>query len=143
MEITEQRGVAAIEFAIVLPLLVLLLFGIIEFSVLLYDKAVITNASREGARAGIVFVDQNPCGPSDAEIINVIQSYCSNYLITFGAATTPTTTIARSGCTVGDSLTVTVRYQYNFLIIPNLTFYGAGFPGGINVQAQTVMRLER
>ena len=50
----NQRGASAIEFAIVFPLLVLLLFGIIEFSLILYDKVMITNASREGARAGIV-----------------------------------------------------------------------------------------
>ena len=45
-----QRGAAAVEFAIVLPLLLVFVFGIIEFGFLLYDKAVITNASREGAR---------------------------------------------------------------------------------------------
>ena len=51
----NQTGASAVEFAIVLPILVLLVFGIIEFSVALYDKAMITNASREGARAAIVF----------------------------------------------------------------------------------------
>ena len=63
MKIREQRGGAAVEFAIVLPVLVLLIFGMIEFSTLLYDKGVITNASREGARAGIVY---SPTGVSDA-----------------------------------------------------------------------------
>ena len=47
-----NNGASAVEFAVVLPLLVLP-FGIIEFSLALYDKAMITNASREGARAGI------------------------------------------------------------------------------------------
>ena len=49
-----QCGVAAVEFALILPLLLALLFGMAEVSLLLYDQAVITNASREGARAGIV-----------------------------------------------------------------------------------------
>ena len=41
-----QKGAAAVEFAIVMPLLVLLTFGIIEFSILFYNKAMVTNASR-------------------------------------------------------------------------------------------------
>ena len=51
----NQSGASAIEFAFLLPVLLLFLFGIIEFSVLFYNKAMITNASREGARAGINF----------------------------------------------------------------------------------------
>ena len=45
----NQKGAALIEFAIVLPLLLLLVFGAIEFGLLFYNKQVITNASREGA----------------------------------------------------------------------------------------------
>ena len=51
----NQRGASAVEFALILPILICVLFGIVEFGLLMYDKAVITNASREGARAGIVF----------------------------------------------------------------------------------------
>ena len=49
-----ERGASAIEFAVILPLLLVVLFGIIEFGFVLYNKAVLTNACREGARAGIV-----------------------------------------------------------------------------------------
>ena len=51
----NQKGAAIVEFAIILPLLLLLIFGMIEFSLLMYNKAMITNASREGARRGIVY----------------------------------------------------------------------------------------
>ena len=37
-----------------LPLLMMILFGIIEFGLALYRQAILTNASREGARLGIV-----------------------------------------------------------------------------------------
>jgi hypothetical protein len=57
-----QKGAAAVEFAVVLPLLVLLLFGSIEFGLLLYNQEVITNASREGARAGIARHDSDQSG---------------------------------------------------------------------------------
>ena len=54
MLIKNQKGAALVEFAIVVPLLILLATGIGEFGLVLYNKQVITNASREGARAGIV-----------------------------------------------------------------------------------------
>jgi Flp pilus assembly protein TadG len=38
-----------------LPLLLIILFAIIEFSVALFNQAVMTNATREGARAGSVY----------------------------------------------------------------------------------------
>jgi len=136
-KIRDQRGVSAIEFAIVLPILILLIFGIIEFSLFLYDKAVITNASREGARAGIVFADPRP---GDDSIAAVVDNYCQDNLITFGAATGPTTTVSRGGTGIaGDSLTVQVTYQYDFLVIPN---YIPGLGSGINLVAETIMRLE-
>jgi Flp pilus assembly protein TadG len=59
MMIRDQNGGAAVEFAIILPLLIALLFGIVEFGLLLYNKQIITNASREGAPK------INGCGYSD------------------------------------------------------------------------------
>ena len=133
----SEKGAAAIEFAIVLPVLVLLLVGIMEFSVLLYDQAVITNASREGARAGIVFSKQ-PI--SDAEIQAVVNNYCAGHMITFGAASGVTTSVSRAGSgSAGDPLTVLVNYHYDFLVIPNFL---SDLAGGINLAGQTVMRME-
>jgi Flp pilus assembly protein TadG len=136
IKVKSQNGGAAVEFAIVLPILVLLVFAIIEFSVALYDKAMITNASREGARAGIVFSDPRI---SDNEITSVVNNYCGSYLITFGAATGVTTTIQRGGNNPGDSLTVRVAYQYTFLVLPAFV---TDLIGGINMAAETVMRME-
>jgi Flp pilus assembly protein TadG len=134
----SEKGAAAVEFAIVLPVLILLVAGIMEFSILLYSQAVITNASREGAREGIVFSFPNPI--SDAEIQAVVNNYCTGHLITFGAASGVTTNVSRAGSGVaGDPLTVSVNYHYDFLVIPN--FLGS-LAGGINLAGQTVMRME-
>ena len=54
ISIQRQKGAEIVEFALVLPLLLLILFGIMEFGIVFFDKAIITNASREGARAGVV-----------------------------------------------------------------------------------------
>lgn len=145
MIIKDENGVVAIEFAIVLPVLLLLLFGIMEFSIILYDKAMITNACREGARAGIIY-DYDPSDdtyhPSDATIEAKVDQYLQTFLITFGGpdrppaiinryrmdystdpptkggGTDPPTTIDRGEETAGDALEVTVRYQYGFLLLP-------------------------
>ena len=46
----RDRGAAAVEFALVLPILVALLLGIIEFGYAMYVQAAISGAAREGAR---------------------------------------------------------------------------------------------
>jgi Flp pilus assembly protein TadG len=48
--IRDQRGAAAIEFALVLPILLLLLFGIIEFGFVINSWISVTHAAREGVR---------------------------------------------------------------------------------------------
>ena len=48
----SESGASAVEFALLLPVLMMILFGIIEFGMALYRQAILTNASREGARLG-------------------------------------------------------------------------------------------
>lgn len=109
----SQKGLAAIEFALVLPILLIIIFAIVELSTLLYDKAVITNASREVARAGIV-----NSTITDDQLKIYAQNYCQNKLITFGSNSTPTVTILRPlGSSSGNPLTVTVSYQFNGLVL--------------------------
>ena len=142
----NEKGTSIVEFAIILPLLIILIFGMVEFSVLFYDKAVITNASREGARNGILFnADPNnnfdylplTCG----EIGTKVNDYASDYLITFGTRFDPTITCSPvNGCTAsGDTLIVTVSYNYTFLLLPNfLNFLTSPF----GLTAITTMRCE-
>ena len=85
----SQRGASAVEFALILPLLIVLTFGIIEFGLLMYNQQVLTNAAREGARYGIVQTD-----PTDAAVTNGTDWYqgCGSVLyadyppVTLGAA---------------------------------------------------------
>ncbi len=149
MKLKDQKGASAVEFAIILPLLTVLVFGIIEFSLALYDKAVITNASREGGRSGIVFrydsVNKvyNPL--TEAEISAIVNNYTGNYLITFGSSANVTTAISRvdndgsGGVSSGDDLIVVVTYIYDFLVLPNFV---TDLTGTINLEARTVMRME-
>ncbi|HAA89854.1 MAG TPA: pilus assembly protein TadE [Peptococcaceae bacterium] len=62
----SQRGQALAEFALILPLLLLLVFGIIEFGRIFYSYLMVTQAAREGARLGAV-------GGSDQEIVALVR----------------------------------------------------------------------
>ncbi len=133
-----QRGASAVEFALILSLLIILTFGIIEFGLLMYNKQVITNASREGARAGIVA--SSPRLPT-SQINSIVQSYCGNYLVTFGDSVSPSTEVSGylPNAAFGNELEVKVTYQYNFLVLPNFI---PGIPKSLNLQAVSVMRYE-
>jgi Flp pilus assembly protein TadG len=108
----DQKGAALIEFAIVLPLLLLLVFGIIEFGVLLYNKQVITNASREGARAAI---NTSP-KLSPTEVEAVVRSYCEQKLIWFGTLNPMSITPPIADRVFPDEVTITVTWNYDFLV---------------------------
>lgn len=121
----KERANALLEFAFVLPVLLLLIIGTVELSILFYDKAVITNASREGARYGIAL--RTPSYPTASQIIAYTQSYCQNHLITF--STTPTdvnvtVTASSPSPKFGDTLTVVVRYTYTDLVLHNFINHG-------------------
>lgn len=132
-----ERGVIALEFVLVFPFLMLVLFGIIDVSLLLCDKAVITNASREAARAGVVVrIPQL----SVTQISNVALSYTQQNLVTGGTATTPTVTVDQSGGTSpGSPLTVTVTYQYQGLVVGSAF---SSLTGPVTLTATTAMNYE-
>ena len=141
---SRQRGAELVEFAITALLLFVLLFGIIEFSVALFDKATITNAGREGARTGILFrPDPRNLDAEDAAIREAINTYAADFLISLGGPAEMEIDIVRTqnggSFGVGDELTVTVTYPYQFLIIPGFI---AGMGGGINLSSTIVMRAE-
>ncbi|MGH7258054.1 MAG: TadE/TadG family type IV pilus assembly protein, partial [Nitrospiraceae bacterium] len=127
----DERGAAAVEFAILLPVLMLILFGIIEFGMVMYSREIITNASREGARTGIVQATAKPTAGQ-------IQTVVTNYLTGTGIDPNQVTiNITGVGLAAPNTLTVTVAYPYNFFV-PALL----GLGNSINLTGQTVMRHE-
>ena len=61
----NERGQALVEFALLAPILVLLVLGVIQFGIIFYGQITITASSREGARMASV-------GKPDADIISKI-----------------------------------------------------------------------
>lgn len=105
----SNRGAIAVEFALVLLLLLLILFGTIEFGWAFFTKAVVTNAAREGARLAVTpFAD-------DAAVETRVQSYLDNFLLT-GTRTidvAPSVSVGPPPLPAsGTPVTVTVSYNY-------------------------------
>lgn len=127
-----------------------MLFGVMEFATLFFNRAVIINASREGARFGAMFDLDTANGyveapKTDAEIIQKAKDYSSDHLISFSpSATVPTVTVSPNWTTRdtngnGGPLRVTVSYQFSFLLLPNIA---SGMVGGTTLTAETFMRME-
>ena len=133
MYLKREDGTAAVEFALLLPLLMMILFGIIEFGFVFYNQEVITNASREGARFGIVIGSPRP---SIGQIQGVVNTYLTNSGLNSGNAAV---SVAGAQGASGSDLTVSVAYPYNFLVLPN---FAASLGSTLNLGATTVMKLE-
>jgi Flp pilus assembly protein TadG len=50
----SESGASAVEFALVLPILIILVFGVISFGIVLAQKLALGNAAREASRYGVV-----------------------------------------------------------------------------------------
>jgi len=132
-----QRGASAVEFAVLAPLFVALLFAIVEFGLILYTKNMLAHASREGARFGVVY-----CTPrrTDEEIKAVVQNFLNKY----GLTSTATVTVTGAGGASGSSLDVLVNYTYNFFVLPAdmNTFFGGSMSNTLNLKAESIMHME-
>ena len=129
----SESGASAVEFALLLPVLMMVLFGIIEFGLALYRQAILTNASREGARLGIV---QSVPAITTAQINAVINTYLTNAGITPGTVTRAFVGVPSS--VTGTPVRVTLTLPYTFAVLPNLT----AVTPTINLVARTEMRHE-
>lgn len=123
----RSRGQSLVEFALVFPLFVLLLAGMVDFGTGLYSYMTVVNAARDGARLGATACDVLAC--TDAVKARVAAS--SGGLLRpadvsvsctkaagGGIACTKNTAIPPSpqnGVKNGDSVTVTASYTYNMI----------------------------
>jgi len=132
-EETSQRGQQLVEFALLLPLLLLLLFGIIEFGIAVFRYDTIANASREIARYGIVQLVQLNKEEAKEAIKQYIEDEMPRWttgLISDSMIVTPTLTPDIWRTTVH----ITVTYEHQFLTGPVI----AAFGGNSNIELRSV-----
>lgn len=101
----QQRGVAAVEFAILLPVLLLIVFGITEFGRALYAYNTLVKATRDAAR---YYAAQQPGNPpaKDAEIKNM-----AVYGNTAGTGSPLASGLTTSMVSLCDSVSCTATHQ--------------------------------
>lgn len=123
-------GQGLVEFALVLPILVLLIFGLFDLGNAVYTQNVIANASREGARTGILILKDD------------------NAIRTRVRATAPGFTLSDSQIQIlpayprefNKPITVTVNYTFTALtpVIGRIVGNGGNFP----LSSRSVMIVE-
>ncbi len=110
-----ERGSAAVEFALILPLFMLLVLGSLDWGYYFFVTQVVTNAAREGARAGTLDPTDDSLAVSDAT------STASTYLTKAGL----TGTAQVNATLVGNAVRVDVSYPagsltgFTEIIIPD------------------------
>ena len=140
----SQRGAAVVEFAIILPILVILIAGIIEFSLLLYNQQVITNASREGARASINPINKLDFDSGNPSIESIVTAYSNDKLVTFGGTDlvnvsyqiNGNTNVSFSDRDYLDNVSIIVQYEYHYLM-PQIIRLGTTK----NITSKTIMQM--
>lgn len=143
----SDSGQTLVEFAFILVPLLVLVLGVMEFGILLYDKSVLTDACLEGARAGVMFradsteFEYTPL--TEAQIKTVIGDYVQNRLVTFGEPFDATTDVAVTWDPYppvnGGEIDVQVNFPYKFMALPSFGDMGSGT---LNLSAKSVMRME-
>ncbi len=153
---SNERGAALVEFALSLPLLLVVIAGIVDFGFVFQRYEVITNAAREGAR----FASLPQFTGNDTAIQNRVRDYVRNGLsITDNAAlnavlppgtgvTVTQDTIQVTGPGGGtypvNTSTVTVTYNHSFLLLrPVLGLINKSWGNTISLKAVSQMRNEQ
>jgi len=119
----NERGAAAVEFALVVPLLVALLAGIAEFGHAYYLQATLSGSAREGVRVMALRNDPGAARTAAKTAATPLSLTDAQVAVTPGTA---------GACTPGSNATVTVTYSMAFL--------SGMFGSTVNLSGKGVMR---
>jgi Flp pilus assembly protein TadG len=126
--IKKKNGQSMVETALVLPVILFIMLGIVDFGFLFNNYLVIDNASREGARSAAV-------GSSDSVINSTVTSIAASL---DQSKLKTTINPPEDERTKGSEVTITVEYDYSLLT----PIIGVVIPNPVHLTANTVMRVE-
>jgi Flp pilus assembly protein TadG len=126
----KRRGAAAVEFALIAPLFMLMVLGMIEVGRAIMVQQILTNASREGARRAVLD------GATDTEVESFVNTYLNNASLPSATVTFPQGKPQDAGFGAPVEVRVSIPFgQVSWVPAPM-------YIGGKNLVATTVMRRE-
>jgi Flp pilus assembly protein TadG len=134
-----EAGQSLVEFTMILPIFLVLMFGLVDFGRAFYTWLLVTNAAREGARVAAVQADSSSV---DARIYD---SFCSTYpsdcSLEPGKLTITKTNIQG---TRGTAVTINLAYNFEFVtpLGAMLKLVGGSDLAAPTITAHSSMRLE-
>jgi hypothetical protein len=133
----KERGATLVEFALIAPVLMLLVFGIIEFGFAFNDYLEVRSAAREGAR--LAAVNNNcpaPCASSGDAMRNDLLTKTKQRA--WGLATGVHTGVSYTGTSVGQDVSMCVNYK-----IRSFTGFFQPVLDNVVLKSKGTMRLEQ
>ena len=127
-----EKGQNLVEFAMVVPIFLILVFSIVDFGMGFHAWITVTNAAREGARIGAVGADS---ATIEARVIDTTSSL---------AAEDIEVTVVNAQGAPGEAVSVDVQYEYELITpLSNLLgFFGGGLGSPITFHSESEMRIE-
>ncbi len=140
---TGERGVVIVELALVLPIFLLFVFGLIDFGSAVFQNGQAKAAARDGARVGILrYADADSTTSSDYAAIRTAiarrlpgQSLSAGYPKVWCSDPTGATVPCRAAVVDQDDITVEVRWRHEPLTPAGLPF------GAITVSGTATMKI--
>jgi Flp pilus assembly protein TadG len=99
-----EKGQALVEFTLLVPIFLLLLFAIVDFGMGFYSWITVTNAAREGARLGVVLATQQQIEDRVYQAADLPNE-----------STNMTVTVTNAQGQPGESVVVQVDYDYDLI----------------------------
>lgn len=118
----DERGAAAVEMALLLPLLILLLLGIMEFGRAFNAQVTLTNAAREGVRVMAITNDKPQAEAAARRAASTLRVTPTDFTVAY--STSPDSDPAV--CTSTRQVTMTVSYKLTSLTGLAGPFYMTG-----------------
>lgn len=135
----REQGQSLVEFALVLPLLLVLVFGIVEFAGAWRTYQIITNVAREGARLAVI------PSSTQSEVQTLVAQGLTDSGLDPALATISLNLCSGSGCE-GTPDEVSIDYPHDFVLMGPLAQLACSSCGGsygtITLSTTTVMRNE-
>jgi len=133
----RQAGNIATELALAMPLLLLTVAGVLDFGMLYWEKHLLTNAAREGARAASRAGTGGEAEQTKSQVKAIVQNYLNQFHLkddSGNSLTLNNSNYSYTWATGGTGTTVTIsltQIPYRMMLLPNARniMFGSGHGG--------------